>query len=243
MAILESPSGDLECEAEDLSRTGVLLAGRLPDLAPGPVTVRIRSRAGDLEGRFPGKAVRAEGDSSETGRRIGIEFVDLAPDQQRILESLLARLMEGMAPGPLQSLRPGAPPHEIRKALEAVPLPHRIALAVRGGPRDREILRHDPQPQVLESLARNPNLMSAEALSLASNPQIASSTLEILASDPRWAADWETRVVLASHPRVPFVLAERIVAGLPPPALKKALARPSLHSALRDRILKRLARG
>lgn len=243
VAVLESPSGDLECEALDLSRTGALLEGGLPANLGDPVTVRIRSRAGDLEGRFAGKIARIEPDSDGGGQRIGVEFTGLGPEQGRILESLLGRLMEGLNPGSLQSLRPGAPSHEIRKALEAIPLAHRIALAARGGPREREILRHDMQPQVLESLARNPNLLQSEALSLASNPQTISSTLEVLAADPRWAADWDIRVHVASHPRVPVALAERIVAGLPASALRKALARPSLLPALRDRILKRIVRG
>ena len=242
-AVLEDRGGGLDCTAHDLSRSGVLLVGELPPLATEQVSVRVRSRTGDLEGRFGGRVVRVERDPDGDVTRLAIEFSALDAPQKELLERLLARVMEGLSPAALESVRPGAPPHEIRKALEAVPLPHRIALAARAGPKEREILRHDPSPQVLEALARNPNLAPAEARALISNAQLLPSTLESLASDPRWTGDAEFRILIATHPRVPFPLAERIVAALPLSMLRPALARPALNPVLRDRIVKRLARG
>jgi hypothetical protein len=167
----------------------------------------------------------------------------LADETRTKLEDLLARCMEAQSPAPLETLLPGAPPHEVRRVLDTIPLPHRIALAAHAGPREREFLRQDQHPQVLESLARNPNLLMAEARVIAANPLLAPSTLDVLAADPRWARDEELRVAVATHPRVPMPLAERIVKDLPQPALRKILHRPSTNPAIREKVVRRLARG
>lgn len=239
-AILEDGGREHECTAHDLSRSGVLLSGAIPRPGTEEVELRIRSQAGDLDGHFIGRVARVE--ENGEGHRLAIEFVALDLEQKELLELLLARVIEGLAPAALEGVRPGAPVSEIRKALEAVPLAHRIALASRGNPRERELLRQDAQPQVLEALARNPNLLQAEARALAASPHLLPPTLEILATDPRWAADDETRILVVAHPRTPLALAERIADGLPPPALRRALTRSSLSQPLRERILKRLAR-
>ncbi len=231
------------CRAHNLSRTGVLLAGHFPAPASDEIEFAIRTPAGDLEQRFSGRVVRFEpaGEAGEV--RLAVELRPLDPEQQRALERMVARVMEGLAPAPLEALRPGAPPQEVRTALDAVPVPHRIALAARAGPREREFLRQDTHPAVLEALARNPNILLAEVRSLLAGVHLLPTTLEVLAADPRWSKDEEIRILIGAHPRTPLPLAERILAGLPAPALKRMLTRASLNPALRDRIVKRLARG
>jgi hypothetical protein len=64
------------------------------------------------------------------------------------LEALLARLLETPAVVSLDSLKPGASPQDIKSALEAIPLPQRIALASRAGLKEREHLRLDANPSV-----------------------------------------------------------------------------------------------
>jgi hypothetical protein len=242
-AALADGGVERSCTAYNLSRTGVLLVGELPRPVAADVEFRIRTLAGDLERRFVGKIVRVESGDEPGETRLAVEFLDLDPEQKAALEVLLARVMEGMAPAPLESLRPGAPPHEVRKALDAVPLAQRIALASRAGPRERELLRQDPHPLVLESLARNPNLLLPEARALATVLHLLQSTLEILASDQRWAKDDEIRILIATHPHVPVPLAERLAGEVGKLALRKMLARPSLNEILRSKIVKKLARG
>jgi len=242
-ATLVDGTGERPCTALDLSRSGVLLVGDLDRAAGSEVEFTICTLAGDLEQRFIGRVARVESGDASGGTRLAVEFLALDLEQKEALEVLLARVMEGLAPAPLEALRPGASPPEVRKALEAVPLAQRIALAARAGSREREFLRQDAHPQVIEALSRNPSLLPAEARVLAGLTHALPSTLELLASDPRWSKDEELRIALVTHPRVPVPLAERLLAGLAAPALRKALTRPSLHSAVRDRILKRLARG
>ncbi len=231
------------CRAHNLSRSGVLLVGELGHPKGPDVEFAIKTPAGDLEQRFIGRVTRVEA-GPETGQtQVAVEFLALDLDQKQNLEVLLARVMEGMAPASLESLRPGAPPHEIKQALESVPLAHRISLAARAGPRERELLRQDPHPTVLESLARNPNILAVEVRALLGVVHVMSSTIEVIAADLRWSKDEEIQVLLATHPHVPFPLAERIAAGLGRPALKKVLARPTLNPLIRDKIVKRLARG
>ncbi len=242
-AVLREHEKDYDCTAVDLSRTGVLLVGEIPTPDRPEIEFAIRSRTGDLEQRFVGRVARVEAGGEGEGMRLAVEFLALDLEQKKVLESLLSRVMEGQAPAQLVSVRPGAPPNEVRKALELVPLPHRIALASRGNPRERELLRQDMHPQVIEALARNPNLLLAEARALASIPHALPPMLEILAADPRWSKDEELRILLATHPRIPFPLAELLSTDLKQPALRKMLSRASLNPALRERIVKRLARG
>jgi hypothetical protein len=242
-AVLREHEKDYGCTAVDLSRTGVLLVGEIPTPDRPEIEFAILSHAGDLEQRFVGRVARIEAGGEGKGTRLAVEFLALDLAQKDVLELLLSRVLERQAPARLESVRPGAPPGEVRKALELVPLPLRIALASRGNPRERELLRQDTHSQVIEALARNSNLLLAEARALASIPHALPPTLEILAADPRWSKDEEMRILLATHPRIPLPLAERLSADLKKPALRKMLSRPALNPALRDRIVKRLARG
>jgi hypothetical protein len=217
-----------------------LLIGPLPDTPAERVHLTLIAPRGGLSVRLEGKAVRRERIEGDE-LALGVEFENLGPELEEKLEALLARVMEGMAPGPLEGLRPGASPHEVRKALEEIPLAQRIALASRAGPRDREFLRQDLQPPVLDALVRNPNLALPEALALAALPHLPPSAIEHLASDLRWAQSEELRLLLLAHPRTPTPLADRLLGELSPPALRRLLGR-SLPGPIREKAIKRLRR-
>ena len=232
------------CGAHNLSRTGVLLVGQIPWPAEDEVDITLKSPTGDLELVLRGHPARIGEDDQDRGTQLALEFMDITEAQRGALEILLSRVIEGHTPGPLEGLRPGAPPQEVRKAIEAVPLTHRITLAGRATtPRERDLFRQDPHPLVLESLARNPSLIQAEACALASVPHLLPSTLEILAHDPRWTRDEEIRVLLSSHPRIALPLAERLVADLKPPVLKRIMRRSGVNPILREKLQKKLTRG
>ncbi len=238
-ALLHLPDGDRPCLAHDLSRSGVLLVGSLPSAPPDPVHFTLLTPKGDVRVRLRGKVVRhapAEGDEEDS---VAIEYLELETVEKGGLEVMLARVIEATAPGTLESLRPGAPPHEVKKVLESIPLPQRIALAVRAIPREREFLRQDPQPQVLDSLARNPNLFQAEALALAAVPHLLPTTLEYLLADLRWAQDEELRLLVLAHPHTPAPVADRLLAQLRAPLLKRLLQR-NLPGPLREKAVRRL---
>ncbi len=242
-AVLRQSGGDFECSAHDLSRSGVLLIGDLPAPTGGLVDLTLKAPSGTLAVTLQATAVREHQPADGGGREIAFEFLHLDAAQHEALEALIARVLEGNAPGPLEALRPGASPPEIRKALDQVPLPHKIALAVRAGVREREYLRQDTRGAVLESLARNPSLLATEVRALVSSPHILPTTLDFLAADARWKGDEEIQLSLLSHPKIPFPAAQRILESLPPNTLRKVLHRPGVQPAIRDTIVRRLNRG
>lgn len=239
---LHDASGSTPCSAHDVSRTGALLVG--PIRSPsGVADLTLKAPTGTLEVRLPARVARELPDTENGERQIAFEFEALTPDQKEGLEALLSRLIEGAAPGPLESLRPGAPPNEVRKALEQIPIPHRISLATRAGVREREWLRQDIVGAVLEALARNPNLLAADVKVLLSSPHVLPSTLEILANDSRFKGDDEIQLGLAAHPKVPPPVGERLVEGMKGTALRQLLRRPGMNPVLRERVVRKLSRS
>jgi hypothetical protein len=232
---------DYPCAAHDLSRSGVLLTGELPWPADREVDLTVRSVGGDLNLRIRGLVQRVSEDGAEH-TQVGIEFGRIEEAQRSVLESLVSRVVEGLSPAFLEGLTPNAPEPEIRDALAKVPLAHRMALAARAMPREREILIKDSNPQVLEALARNPNLLTHEMRSLLRLAILLPSTLEILARDSRWMGDEEAKILIATHPRAPFTLSDRLLATVSPDGMRKALQRPGLNPSLRTKLLHKLTR-
>ena len=224
------------CEAGNLSRRGALLTGDLPRPSGDRVRVSIHAARGDLALHVPARVVyvRDEGDGSRT---LGIEFVALSDQESEVLQRMVARVVEGKVPAALEALGPGAKPAEMRRALDKTPVPHRIALALRGMYQERAVLMHDSSPQVLEALARNPNLALQEARMLGRSHKIFPATLGLLASDPRWARDEELKIILATHPRVPLQLAEQIVVRLNDASLRKVLQRSGLPLEVKAQLM------
>jgi hypothetical protein len=165
-AVLHAGGEDLVCRAHNVSRSGALLTGSLPSIQSETVGVTFRLPVGDFSLRLPGRVVRCLDDDENGSVSLGLEFQDLGEEDREGLEVLIARIMEGGHPGPIELLKPGATSQEIRDALEQVPIAHRIALAFRANLREREILLKDTRPPVLEALARNPNLRVDEAREL-----------------------------------------------------------------------------
>ncbi len=229
--------------AHNLSRTGVLIEGDMPSPPPGPVDITLKAPSGKLTVFVTGRVARYSPPDGDAEAVLAIEFGALSEDQRRGIESLLARLKEAHPPGPFDALRPDASPIDIRKALDAVPLPQRVSLAARALAREREILRHDHHSAVLEALAHNPGLTSAEARALAESENALASTVEAIAGDPRWSKDEDVRLTVAASPRVPLHVGERIISELKPPALRRLMSRPGLQGPLRQKVLRILARG
>src|SRR5262245_2644846 len=139
-AAVHLPKNDYPCMASNLSRSGALLLGRFPRLTGYRVELSIRHPQGDVDLRLAGRVVRTR-DSDDGRQKLALQFVELTAERQEALEVLLARIIGGLSPAPIEALKPGATPDEVRRALELVPLPHRISLAVRANPRERAFLR------------------------------------------------------------------------------------------------------
>jgi len=229
----------IACEAQNLSRSGVLLVGQFPLVEQEILEVTLKAPTGNLTVQLSGRVIRVEPDGGKDGPSVALEFVAMDDPRREALDVLLARMMEAPAATHFDDLKPGAPPQEIKKALEAIPLPQRIALSSRATLKEREYLRSDTQPAVLEALVRNPGLTVAEARVIATSTYLLTGTLDALASDPRFKDDEELRIAIATHPRVSMVTAEKVTANFKVPQLKKLLAKPGLNQLLREKLIRR----
>jgi len=238
-AVVRFDGAEHECVARDLSRSGMLLVGAFPWPADQDLEVTVTSAAGDLSFTSRGRLAHVMEDLEAGETKLGLVFEGALDEASaEVLEALVARVVEGTAPAPLERLTEESSPEDVRRELEAMPLPHRIALAQRAiTPRERAIIRQDPSPQVLEGLARNPHLNSPEVMTLIRMPTLLPTTIDVLANDPRWRGNEELQVMLATHPRVTLHTAERIVRAMTPSMLRRVIRRPGLHPVLRDRIL------
>lgn len=192
-----------------------------------------------LKVRLSGRVIRVEPAPDRGGLRIALAFVDMDDSRRDAIEVLVARLLEAPAAGPFDHLKPGAPPREVKKALESIPLPQRIALSSRAGLKEREFLRLDTQPAVLDTLVRNPGLSVEEARALATSAYLMGGTLDALANDLRFKDDEALRMAVAIHPRVSIATAERATADFKVPQIKKLLAKPGLNQILREKLFRR----
>jgi len=233
----------VECRADNLSRAGMLLAGDFPPPGADELQVTIRSSSGDLRLTATCRLVRCRIDAPGGETLIGVEFGPLGPDEQQTLDSLVARVIECVAPNALNDLPERATPQQIRSALEGVSLPHRIQLAMRGLPREREMLLHDPHLQVIDALARNPNLLLHEVMTILRMVNVLPHTLDVIARDSRWSANRQVRVLAATHRNTPFATANRIIEQMAPDALQRLLQASGLQPALREKALRRLPGG
>jgi PilZ domain-containing protein len=230
------------CEAQNLSRSGVLLVGDLQTPVASMVDLALRSPTGSLTLRLAARVIRVEPNPHGEGVRTALEFVDLDESRRDAIEVFVARLLEAPVAGLFDHLKPDAAPQEIKRALEAIPLPQRISMSSRAPLKDREILRLDTHPAVLEALARNPNLSLTEARGLATSRYLSHGTLDGLSNDARFKDDEELRMAVATHPRVSLVTAEKVTADFKVPQIKKLLAKPGLNQVLREKLLRRSQR-
>ena len=242
-SVLHAGGQDLDCRAHDLSRSGALLTGALPSMTDEAVEVTFRLPVGDFSLRLPGRIVRCQNGGEDGGVSLGFQFHDLGEEESENLEILVARVLEGGHPAPIEMLKSGASEQEIRDALEQVPIAHRIALAIRASLREREFLLKETRPPVLEALARNPVMLVAEARELAASRHVLGTTLELLARNPRWGKDEPLRVGIITNPRVPLPLATEIVGEMSPEILRKVMQQPGLHPSIRDQLMRKMARG
>jgi hypothetical protein len=232
----------VECEAQNLSRGGVLLVGDLQGPLEGTVELALMAPTGSLTLHLSARVIRVEPDPGGDGARMALEFVDMDDSRRDAIEVFVARLLEAPAASSFDHLKPGAPPQDVKKALEAIPLPQRISMSSRAPLKDREILRLDSNPAVLEALVRNPGLGVEEARAIAASAYLLPGTLDALANDLRFKDDEALRIAVASHPRVSFPTAEKVTADFKVPQIKKLLARPGVSQALREKLFRRTQR-
>jgi hypothetical protein len=204
------------------------------------VDLTLKDRSGSHQARLTGRIIRASVDDESSSLSLAIEFVEMDEARRDDLEILLARLLEsGAAAGPFDALKPGASPLDVKKVLEGIPLPQSWNLASRAALREREYLRMDTNPAVLDALIKNPNFVLAEARAIAAVPFLSPGSIDALALDSRFGGDEELILALAAHTEDRPARAGAADRTAQAPQLRRLLAKPGLTAALRDRLLKR----
>ena len=195
--------------------------------------ISLRSTSEDLEFEGHGRVAYVSLDERTGRTRLGIQFESLGDDQTENLELLIARVVEGRNPAPLAHLSRDASIEEIRDALRKIPAVHKISLAQRALPHERNFLRHDDDNEVIEALCRNPQLTMPEVVQLLQIPTLLATTLELLSGDSRWSSNEEIKITIATHPKVTFPVADRLVRTLSLVAIRKVIRRPGLNPAIK----------
>lgn len=227
----------IPCQAVDLHRAGVMLDGVLDAVRDSAAFVSLSSSSEDLRFECRGRVTHVER-NDETGRtRIGIQFDALDDSRRQNLEYLVARVVEGMSPAPLAHLSRGASVDEIREALKSIPLAHRITVAQKALAPERKFLFHDDSNLVIEAMCRNPQLTLPEVLRVLRIPTLLPTTLELLSRESRWTGNEEIKIMIATHPRVTFPVADRLVRTLSLPGIRKVIRLPGLNPAIKDRLV------
>ena len=221
----------VHCETLELRSDGAVFEGSFSIAESPKVGVLVQSDAGDLE-----LAVQARITSFKSGT-LKVSFNGLNEQQQHVVDSIRSRAMEGMLPSAIGGLERGASIAEIKEALSKVPLSHRVNLARRALHLDRSFLRHDESSQVLEALARNPQLTQQEVVQMLRLPHLLPTTLEVFSLDPRWQASEEVKITIATHPRVSFSVAERLVRTLTIVGIRRVIRRPGLNPAIKQKLV------
>jgi len=220
-----------------------LLEGQMPLPASPECEVTLSTAPGDRSVRVRAQLMHAHEDDDSGEVRLGVCFDGLTADQGETIDLIVSRVVEGMAPVALAAVDPKASVGQIREALARITPAHRLALATRtADPVERGILRHDVDPHVLEGLARNPNSNLPEIKTLLRRTDLLPSTLEIVAGDTRWATDEELKIMVATHPRVTFLTADKVVKQLSSLALDRLVRRPGLQPGVKQKLMARLSR-
>ena len=219
------------CETVDLSLAGGLLSGEFPAIEGSEVTLSLSSSSGDLEFEADARV------TFQSESQLGIQFEHLSEAQTSNIEALLSRAQEGIRPASLESLDQDSSVVEIKAALKKIPLPHRVNLARRASMLDRSFLVHDESPQVLEALARNPQIIQQEVVQLLRLTTLLPTTLEVLSRDARWMSSEELKITIATHPRVTFHVADRLVKTLSIVGIRRVIRRPGLNPAIKQKLV------
>lgn len=241
-AVLHHEGEELPCAADDLSRSGVLVQGTLPTPTNPEVEITISTPNGDRSIRVAGRVVHAHEESESGDVRLGVQFETLSEEQVEAVDLIVSRVVEGMAPAALSGIDPKASLGDIRQALAKITVAHRVTLAARCGAKERAILKHDPDPHVLEALARNPNVNLPEVKALLRRSDLLPSTLEIVAEDLRWRGDEELKIAIATHNRVTFTTADKVVRRLSDLGVARLIQRPGLQPGVKQKLMIKLSR-
>ena len=241
-AVLHDDGQDLPCAADNLSRSGLLLHGKMPIPTNPDVEVTISTPTGDRAIRVAGRVMHAHEEPESEEVRLGVQFAPLSEDQADTIDLIVSRVVEGMAPASLDGIDSKASLEDIRQALALITPAHRVTLASRCGLRERSILKHDPDPHVLEALVRNPNVILHEIKTLLRRSDLLPSTLEIIAEDVRWRSDEELKITVATHRRVTFTTADKVVRQLSDLSVAKLIQRPGLQPGVRQKLMTQRSR-
>ena len=152
-----------------------------------------------------------------------------------LLETLLAR----------PASEPDAPERDqsLWDRIRGLPRMEKILLAAKAERNERALFLQDNDPQVLQSLLKNPRLTLDEVVRVAKSAFLTYQIAELILKTNQWSASLDVRVALVHNPKTPPAFALRIVPTLPEAELKTIARGAATSMALKQSALKRLQGG
>lgn len=147
------------------------------------------------------------------------------PGEQHEIEQVARAVIAGAdaieIPAELTTERPGAPAEsdEAREKslyaqIQAMTVPQKVKLAIRGNKEARSILIRSTHKLVQRMVLQNPRITEDEVFALAKNRNIDEEILRTIAENRDWTASYQIRSALVENARTPIMLALRLLRTL-----------------------------
>lgn len=107
-----------------------------------------------------------------------------------------------------------APPPSLVAQIQAMSVPQRVKLALRGNKDARQILLRDPNRLIRRFVLENPRTTEGEVAAIARNRTADEELLRTIADRREWMKNYQVRLALATNPKTPLPIALRQVATL-----------------------------
>jgi hypothetical protein len=107
-----------------------------------------------------------------------------------------------------------APPPSLLQRIQAMGIPEKIKLALRGNREARMHLIRDGNRLIRRFVLQNPRIGDEEILALAKNRSTDDELLRIIADSREWTRNYQIRLALVTNPKTPLALALRFLGAL-----------------------------
>ena len=179
-----------------------------------------------------GEVVRtvSAGDPGGQPQGLGIQFLNLTPDQERRLENLVSQRQDGSAVDAIRNaVRAGK---NLLEELRGRPTEHKMMLATRAQSTEIDALIRNGNPMVVLRLLENPRLTAAHVKLVLRQPTSPPNVLMRIKRD-RWLAQPELSFLFCMHPLAPLHEALSMLPHLPVTHLATIERDPEMRAQLR----------
>ncbi len=106
------------------------------------------------------------------------------------------------------------PSPTLLQRIQAMGVPEKIKLALRGNREARMQLIHDSNRLIRRFVLQNPRVGDEEVITIAKNRSADDDLLRMIADSRAWTKNYQVRLALVTNPKTPLVLALRFLSSL-----------------------------